>query len=121
MTDAFPTSAVLDGGLATQLEAMGHDLSTVSRRVSHLEDHDLLERLPDPSDGRAHTVRLTDAGSVALADERHARTGLLGHIIGDWPEHDLVELDRLLARLSDGLAAEQPPSSSPQTSGRTSA
>jgi homocysteine S-methyltransferase len=28
MTDAFPTSAVLDGGLATQLEAMGHDLSS---------------------------------------------------------------------------------------------
>ncbi|EKA60532.1 MarR family transcriptional regulator [Janibacter hoylei PVAS-1] len=44
-------------------ESLGHDLSTISRRVSHLETHGLLERLPDPSDGRASTVRLSGTAS----------------------------------------------------------
>lgn len=84
----------------------GHDISTISRRVTHLESHDLLERLPDPSDGRASTVRLSAPGHVALNDERQARTGMLGKILGDWPQDDLVVLDRLLTRLSDDLAAD---------------
>lgn len=86
--------------------ALGHDLSTISRRVSHLERQDLLERAPDPSDGRAYTVCLSPAGRTALHDERIARTGLLGAILVDWPEADLVELDRLLTRLSDDLATD---------------
>lgn len=101
--------------------ALGHDLSTISRRVSHLEGYDLIERLPDPSDGRACTVRLTAAGRTTLHEERVARTGLLGTILADWPQADLAELDRLLTRLSDDLAADAeawlPPSH--QSSGRT--
>lgn len=94
--------------------AQGHDVSTVSRRVAHLEDHGLLERLPDPTDGRASTVRLTPAGHAALNDERTARTSLLGAILQDWPEHDLTELDRLLSRLSADMDADRPqPASAP--------
>lgn len=86
--------------------AQGHDVSTVSRRVTHLEGHGLLERLPDPTDGRASTVRLTATGRTALNDERASRTGLLKSILADWPEQDLTELDRLLTRLSADMAAE---------------
>lgn len=86
--------------------ALGHDLSTISRRVSHLEAQDLIERAPDPSDGRAYTVSLSPAGRTALHDERIARTGLLGAILVDWPEADLADLDRLLTRLSDDLATD---------------
>lgn len=104
-------------------EALGHDLSTISRRVTHLESHDLLERLPDPSDGRASTVRLTAAGHEALTDERSARTGLLGRVLADWPVDDLEELDRLLSRLATDLAAEAHSATHPpsplQTTGRT--
>lgn len=104
--------------------AMGHDLSTISRRVSHLEGHRLIERLPDPSDGRACTVRLTATGTTALHEERTSRTGLLSRILVDWPEADLVDLDRLLTRLSDDLAADADasalPSNSFQTTARTS-
>lgn len=102
---------------------LGHDLSTISRRVSHLEAHDLLERQPDPSDRRACTVRLTPSGHATLDDERSARTGLLGRMLTDWPQDDLVALDRLLTRLSDDLTADAEaalhPSPSVQTTGRT--
>lgn len=101
----------------------GHDISTISRRVTHLEAHKLIERLPDPSDGRACTVRLTALGHVALNEERQARTGMLGQILGDWPQDDLVALDRLLTRLSDDLAADAEaaihPSNTVQTTART--
>lgn len=102
--------------------AVGHDLSTISRRVSHLEGQDLLERAADPSDGRAFTVCLSPAGRTALHDERIARTGLLGAILVDWHEADLAELDRLLTRLSDDLAADAEGAhrpSSPSTTART--
>lgn len=102
--------------------AHGHDVSTISRRVNHLETHGLLERLPDPSDRRASTVRLTSAGRTALAQEREARAGLLQTVLGDWPEADLADLDRLLTRLSSDLAADSPAAASPSpTTARTTA
>lgn len=110
-----------EAGLRTSHLAatQGHDVSTISRRVTHLETHGILDRLPDPTDGRASTVRLTPAGHTALHDERSARTGLLRAILADWPEDDLVALDRLLTRLSADLAADAessglPPSPAPE-------
>lgn len=99
----------------------GHDASTISRRVTQLERHGLLERLADPSDGRASTVRLTTPGHTALSEERTARTGLLRSILADWPEQDLTDLDRLLTRLSADMAAGDPPSSPDLTSERRGA
>ncbi len=96
--------------------AHGHDVSTISRRVTHLQAHGLLERLPDPSDGRASTVRLTDPGRAALAGERVSRTGLLRTILADWPEDDIVALDRLLTRLSTDMAADAEPADIPPSS-----
>lgn len=112
--------------ISTLAATQGHDTSTISRRVSHLERHGLLERLPDPSDGRACTVRLTPSGRDALDDERASRTGVIRSILADWPEEDLAELDRLLTRLTADMAAEAesaavPPSSPSLAPERTTA
>lgn len=106
-------------------ETQGQDASTVSRRLGQLETQGRIERLADPSDGRASTVRLTPAGRATLADERTARTDLIGAILTDWPQDDLVDLDRLLTRLSEDLAADarsagQPPSPAVTASGKAS-
>ena len=49
--------------------------------------------------------------------------GFLGRVLADWPEEDLVDLDRLLTRLAADLAADAQsathPPSTLQTSGRT--
>jgi DNA-binding MarR family transcriptional regulator len=104
-------------------EALGHDLSTISRRVTHLESHGFVERLPDPTDGRASTIRLSPSGQQTLSDERGNRTGLLGQILADWPEEDLEDLDRLLTRLATDLAADAQSATHPpsplQSTGRT--
>ncbi len=97
--------------ISTLAATQGHDASTISRRVTQLERHGLLERLADPSDGRASTVRLTPRGEGALSEERAARTGMLRPVLADWPEQDLAALDRLLTRLSADMAAGDPPSS----------
>lgn len=86
-------------------EVQGQDASTVSRRLGQLGAQGHIERLADPDDGRASTVRLTPAGRAALADERTARTDLIGTLLTDWPHDDLVDLDRLLTRLGEDLAA----------------
>lgn len=104
---------------------LSQDASTISRRLALLESQGHVERLPDPSDGRASTVRLTTEGHDALSDERSSRAALLSTILQGWREDDLVALDRLLTTLSEDLAAEaqsahQPPSHV-TTTGRTSA
>lgn len=84
-------------------DAEGLDPSTVSRRVASLAERGLLEREPDPSDGRAQILHLTDAGRQALATERERRVHLVTDALADWDAGDRAELARLLARLTDTL------------------
>src|SRR3954470_11964361 len=51
----------------------GVDVSVVSRQVSALERSGYVERRPDPLDGRASLIRLSDAGAAALAHTRETR------------------------------------------------
>ena len=81
----------------------GPDLSTVSRRISALAERGLLVRSPDPDDGRAHRVALTDHGRAVLNAERRRRAGLITDALADWPEPDRADLTRLLVRLSASL------------------
>lgn len=47
-------------------ERMGLEAMTLSSYLDRLERHNLVQRVPDPSDGRAKLVRLTDKAEVAL-------------------------------------------------------
>jgi DNA-binding MarR family transcriptional regulator len=59
--------------------AMGITAGGVTRRLDNMEAAGLVERLPDPNDGRAWLVRMTDKGREVLAGpmesnfERNAR------------------------------------------------
>lgn len=83
----------------------GHDVSTVSRRVSALVDRGLLRREPDPADGRAFRVALTDAGRERLLVERSARAQVVTGLLRDWSDDDITTLTTLLDRLSADAAA----------------
>ena len=74
------------------------DTSTVSRHVAQLDRAGLVERTPDPDDGRAHRVQLTELGSAQLADGFARRRELLGRALVDWHPDDIAHLDRLLDR-----------------------
>lgn len=67
-------------------EEIGVDRSGASRYADRLEDAGLLERRPDPDDGRATLLTLTPAGHDAVAVLRDALTRHLADRIADWPD-----------------------------------
>ncbi|HMS37626.1 MAG TPA: MarR family winged helix-turn-helix transcriptional regulator [Arachnia sp.] len=81
----------------------GLDQSTMSRRLSQLCDAGLAERTPDPSDGRAHLLRVTEAGARAVDEERSRRVRVVTDALTDWTDADRADLVRLLAQLNSTL------------------
>lgn len=84
-------------------DAAGLDASTTSRRVSALVERGFLQRTPDPEDGRAQRVGLTDPGREVLAAERRRREELVGIALDGWSDADRHSLADLLGRLHVSL------------------
>lgn len=82
-------------------ERIGVDKSTVSRQIATLVQLDLLERVPDPDDGRARRVRLSELGQERLAQVRGERSKHLRNEFAAWSTEDLTTLAQLLSRLND--------------------
>lgn len=83
--------------------AEGLDPSTMSRRIASLHERGLIDRAPDPDDGRATVVSLSAAGQDALRAERDRRIGVITDALHDWEDSDRAELGRLLTKLADTL------------------
>ena len=81
----------------------GIDVSVASRQVATLERAGYVERRPDPRDGRASLLRLTDTGAAALATARALRNDWAASALAGWDEDDAVSLSELVERLLDGL------------------
>ncbi|MDA3630895.1 MarR family transcriptional regulator [Saccharopolyspora oryzae] len=79
----------------------GLDKSTVSRQIATLVELNLLERVPDPDDGRARRIQLSDLGRERLAQVRAERRKHLHGQFASWTTDDLKDLARLLAKLND--------------------
>ncbi|SDC87032.1 MarR family winged helix-turn-helix transcriptional regulator [Actinokineospora iranica] len=88
---------------ADVVERTGLDKSTVSRQIARLEELDLVERVADPSDGRARLVQLTETGSARLAEVRADRRRQLRARVTDWSTADIQEFSRLLGKLNSDL------------------
>lgn len=78
----------------------GLDKSTVSRQIATLVDLDLLERVPDPDDGRARRIQLSPSGRRRLEEVRKQRRKHLHGEFAQWSTQDLKDLARLLSRLN---------------------
>ncbi|MEV4624081.1 MarR family transcriptional regulator [Asanoa sp. NPDC049573] len=81
------------------------DGSTVTRQVSAMEREGLIDREPDPSDGRGTLVSATQAGLRRMGVVRAARAELYDGMLRDWSERDRTELATLLKRLNEALSA----------------
>src|SRR3954449_2118074 len=84
---------------------LGVDTSVISRTVALAEQRGLVSRRPDPRDGRACLLSLTDRGAQCLAERRNQRLRLLSSVIDDWEPGSAEALLAGLTRLRDGLAA----------------
>jgi DNA-binding MarR family transcriptional regulator len=88
-----------DAMRVTDLAAMANlDTSTVSRHVQQLHRSGLIERTPDPDDGRAHRVALSTEGRSLLNQSMVRRRELLSQSLQGWPAEDIDAFDQLLNR-----------------------
>lgn len=82
------------------------DKGAVSRIVHQLLELGLIERTPDPRDGRASILQVTDAARdrlAELAEQRHEEFG--ARLVG-WDAEDIRELARGLARFNLAISDE---------------
>lgn len=100
-----------DHGHARASELAGHfrlGKATVSRQLKVLAEFGLIERRPDPADGRAHVLVLTAKGRQRLEATRSARRRRWHTRLGRWPVEDVRMLADILARFN-GLSDGEPP------------
>ncbi|MER5860046.1 MarR family winged helix-turn-helix transcriptional regulator [Streptomyces sp. NPDC059688] len=91
----------LGGQRATELAAyIGVGKATMSRQLRALEDLGLITRQPDPADGRAWLVTLTDEGRGRVGTVREARRARYVSQLAHWDRHEVAELARLLHELN---------------------
>ncbi len=79
------------------------DGSTVTRQVTALEKDGLVQRRPDPRDGRGTVIEPTGTGLTQVDAVRRARRQVYDVVLSDWSEGDRAQLAAVLERLADTL------------------
>jgi DNA-binding MarR family transcriptional regulator len=88
---------------SSMVETFNIDKGAVSRQLQHLDDLGLVERTPDPADGRATLVAASDDAVRRLADVAEHRRKWLDEQLGDWTSDELVHFAELLERYNESL------------------
>ena len=99
--------------LGSLAELEGTTAATMSRVIDSLAERHLIERVPDPLDGRASLVRLSPQGGALLHEIRVRYTEVLRAAMAELTVQEQQVLGRavpVLERLSDLLqSGERPP------------
>ncbi|MFK4147648.1 MarR family winged helix-turn-helix transcriptional regulator [Streptomyces sp. NPDC004065] len=89
------------GRRATELAAyIGVGKATMSRQLRALEELGLVAREPDPADGRAWLIALTEEGRRRVGRVREARRARYVRQLAHWDRREVAELARLLHELN---------------------
>ncbi|MGI8882541.1 MAG: MarR family winged helix-turn-helix transcriptional regulator [Jatrophihabitans sp.] len=81
------------------------DPSTVSRQVAALVRDKLLERLPDPEDGRASLLQVTDLGLARHARHISERDRHYRDMLAGWTRADRLQFAEYLDRFTTDFEA----------------
>jgi DNA-binding MarR family transcriptional regulator len=89
---------------------MSVEASHVTRQLGQLEQLGHVVRIPDPDDGRAQRIQLTDTGLAAVNRIRDVSRRGIEVALADWSAEDLRSLAALFHRLVDDFVthAEAP-------------
>jgi DNA-binding MarR family transcriptional regulator len=88
---------------ASLSDTLRADPSTVSRQVSALVKDGLLERRPDPDDGRASLLALTAKAEALLAEHDQLRMERFAEMLDGWSEADLRRFATMLSQFTDAF------------------
>ncbi len=86
---------------------LGVEAPSVTRKVKELEEQKLIRRVPDPKDGRAFDLEITNAGHKLLARIRAAKKDIFREVLEKWPAVDRNNFAELFYRLSQDLHIPQ--------------
>jgi DNA-binding MarR family transcriptional regulator len=75
-------------GVKVLAEEFKLDISTISRQAAGLEHKGYLYRIPDPLDGRAYSLQLTEQGTKELFDYKQARLKRIAELLEDWSDEE---------------------------------
>jgi DNA-binding MarR family transcriptional regulator len=85
--------------------ALNLDGSTVTRQVTALQKDGLIERRPDPRDGRGTVIEATALGLQQVEAVRQTRRTLYGTVLHDYSGQERRELAATLERFTAALDA----------------
>ena len=94
-------------------EVVHSDVSTVSRQVSTLEGHGLVDKVSDPADGRAQVVQLSAEGKTLLAGIQQQRTEWFRELMGEWTPEEASDFAGHLERFGADLERQRKTLSTP--------
>jgi DNA-binding MarR family transcriptional regulator len=86
------------------VEVFDIDKGAISRQVHHLMELGLVDRAPDPDDGRATLLEVTQEGARRMEDVAEHRRKWLDEQLGDWTEQELSSFVSELARYNRTLS-----------------
>jgi DNA-binding MarR family transcriptional regulator len=84
--------------LSELAQYLGLDVSTVSRQVQQLEQRGLVDRSPDPLDGRAALLELSVPGREIMQKMRDAWEETVADVVNTWEPADIARFGSLLDR-----------------------
>ncbi|MEV7430177.1 MarR family transcriptional regulator [Nocardioides sp. NPDC092400] len=87
-------------------EVFGIDKGAISRQVQHLMDLQLIDRSPDPKDGRATLLSASEDAVRRLDEVAAMRRQYLDERLGDWSDEELADFADTLARYNRTLGLE---------------
>jgi DNA-binding MarR family transcriptional regulator len=90
--------------LSSLAECVHADVSTVSRQVSALVEHGLVEKRPDENDRRAALLAATDDGLDLFRKIRRERNAMFDAVLQGWSAREITALATLLNRFNDDFA-----------------
>lgn len=85
------------------VETFRMDKGALSRQLQHLGDLGLVERSPDPADGRATLVSASEEAVRRLAEVDRERRSALDERLADWSVTELQEFARQLGHYNRSL------------------
>lgn len=86
-------------------EMIHSDVSTVSRQVTHLVQHGIIEKIGDPEDGRAQLLSLSPSGTEVIEKLVQGRGQWFEMLLADWTDEDAQQFEHYLTRFGNDVEA----------------
>lgn len=91
-------------GVKALAEEFHLDISTISRQTAALEQKGFVYRIPDPQDGRAYSLQITETGAKELALNKQARFERVAGLLEAWTPEEQQQFGELLNKFNRTVA-----------------